>query len=318
MTLFRPIDKIENSASESAETAATDFKYKWMIIDGALIVEDTQHILINQFVNHHQGAEFRNLFVNTKWKEVLDVAPMLVSYHPDIEAWAQSKAPWRFGLVFESNASLEELVEHWHTLIHCQHIGLEGSLSRLYDPIAFYHLLNATEEARQVAWLGPISKIWLPDYVDQHYFYAERPELVDATPLERAQFTDPEWQGLTDAKRYASSFLLIQHIDQYFPDYWQENQNKPAHINEQLSKLNSLGELTMQGAVFYMNILCRMGDIWNENNGAANSDESVNSYQEIVKILKQQEQPLTERLKAANKLALAYYQDKGNRKEVTA
>jgi hypothetical protein len=308
MTFFRPIDRITDSASQSEETAATDFKSKWMIIDGALIVEDAQHILINQFVNHHQGAEFRNLFVNTKWKEVLDVAPMLVSYHPDIEAWAQSKAPWRFGLVFESNASLEELVEHWHTLIHCQHIGLEGSLSRLYDPIALYHLLNATEEARQATWLGPISKIWLPDYVDQHYFYAERPELADATPLEYAQFMDPEWQGLTDAKRYASAHRLILHVDKHFPDYWHDKDNKHQHVLEQLKKLESLEQVTQKDATCYMNILCRLGDIWRPES----------PHNDIAKILEDKSQPIEDRLQEANLQALEYELEQRNNKEVTA
>lgn len=308
MTFFRPIDRIDNSVPESADTSATDFKSKWMIIDGALIVEDAQQILINQFVNQHEHAEFRNLFVNTKWKEVLDVAPMLVSYHPDIEAWAQSKAPWRFGLVFESNASLEELVEHWYRLIHCQHVGLEGSLSRLYDPIALYHLLKATEEARQVAWLGPMSKIWLPDYVDNRYFYAERPEVSDVALLEQTQFTDPEWQGLTDAKRYVSAYRLTQHVDKHFPDYWHGKDSKQQHVIEQLKKLESLEQVTQKDATCYMNILCRLGDIWH----------SESPHKDIVAILEDKSQPIEDRLQEANLQALEFELEQRNNKEVTA
>lgn len=318
MTLFTATETID-SLPESSNKGVSESKRKWIIIDGALIVEDAQQILIDQFVNQHEHAEFRNLFVNTKWKEVLDVAPMLVSYHPDIEAWAQSKAPWRFGLIFESDASFEELVEHWHTLIHCQHVGLEGSLSRLYDPIALYHLLNATEEARQVAWIGPMSKIWLPDYVEQHYFYAERPELADVTPLEQTQFTDPEWQGLTDAKRYASAYRLIQHVDDYFPNYWRDKQDKHAHIVEQLILLSNLGEVTLQGATHYMNILCRIGDVWNKKNWRQENGKSISPHEAIVSLLEQQQtQPLTDRLDFASQLALVYHLDELNNKEVIA
>lgn len=304
------IDVAQKDVSTKAMKAVKTSRKKWLLIDGALLPQAHDTVLTD-FVHRYEGIQYRNVFVGTQWHDIADVGPMLVSYHPDIEAWAQAQQPWRFGLVFESSASLATLSQHWLRLSDCQHRGLEGTLCRLYDGIVLYHLLQQGNEERQASWLGPMEKVWLPDYVSQHYFYAKRPELEPLPTLEQVAFTDPEWQSLSDAKRYYAAHRLTQHMETYFPEYWLDkgldNVDKHAHIIEQLTLLIPLGEVTQQGATYYMNLLGRLGNIWAKGN----------PHQEIVKLLKDTSSPLSERLEKANQLALQQPLSQSANKEVT-
>lgn len=289
---------------------------RWMIIDGALL-NDAHTVLPNEFALRKNNLAYNPLFLKTKWHDIADVGPILIRYDKDIEAWAQAQQPWHFGLVFESDAPLKALAQHWLTLSECQHQGLEGSLCRLYDGSILYHLLNQTDDVRRASWLGPIDRLWLPDYVSQQYFYTERPN-VQAPTLESVTFTDPEWQGLSDAKQYRSAYVLTQHVDKFFPEYWLDKADKHAHAIEQLKRLAALGEVTLQGATYYMNILCRIGDIWDKKNWEQ-THETRRPHQTIVSLLEQPgAQPLTDRLKKASQLAQAYHLDTLEHKEAIA
>jgi hypothetical protein len=308
MTIFVPQPNIDVSKTS---------KRLWMIIDGALL-NDAHKVLPSQFANKKQHIEYKSVFQKSRWHDVADVGPLLISYDKEIEAWAQSQRPWHFGLIFESDQPLKTLTQYWLTLSECQHQGLEGSLCRLYDGMIFYHLLNQAEETRQASWLGPMQKVWIPDYVNQHYLLAEKPNVKNALPLEKVTFTDPEWQGLSDAKRYLSAYKLTQHVDEFFPDYWLDKADKHAHALEQLSLLNDLGEVTQQGATYYMNILCRIGDIWNLESKKADNDKD-RPHEEIVALLEQTStESLTDRLEAANQLALTYHLNELRHKEASA
>lgn len=280
---------------------------KWMVIDGALL-NDAHLILPKQFVKNDKSILYKNLFIGTKWNDIADVGPLLISYHPEIEVWAQAQRPWRFGLVFESDEPLKALAKYWLTLSDCQHQGLEGSLSRLYDGIIFYHVLNQADDVRQASWLGPIKRIWLPDYANQRYFYTERPDVNNPPPLEMVSFTDPEWQGLSVAKRYLVAHKSTLHLDMHFPEYWAGKTEKHAHVMEQLTVLAALGEMTQQDIIYYMNVLGRLGDIWDKDS----------PHKNIASLLEDKAQPLTIRLETANQLAFEYTLSSSENKEATA
>lgn len=270
---------------------------RWMILDGALLPK-LEFMVATLRRELSTNIEYRPLLRNTRWSNVSDVGPYLVTWAKEIEEWAHETAPYRYGVIFESDACIADLETHWNKLIICQHSGLENDLTRLYDPIILHYLLTATEETRFESWMGPMKNLWLPNPFNQQYAEAKS---CSETPqaLKEAFFTDEEWQSLSDATTAYTAWRLIQHIEEYFPDKLQASkQETHAFVLQQLADLKQLGQVTEQCATYYLNIVCRLGNILAENS----------LYPQITACLRDVKVPLEQRLKHANQLSVSLAQ----------
>ena len=267
---------------------------RWMVLDGALLpkLEFNIATLGRELTT---PIEYRPLLRNTRWQNVSDIGPYLVTWSKEIQDWAHDTAPYRYGVIFESNASIGDLETHWKKLILCQHSGLENNLARLYDPIIFHYLLKVTEQTRFESWMGPMINLWLPNVFNQQYWQAES---TSATPqvLKEALFNDQEWQSLSDASTAYTAWRLIEHIEAYFPDKLQvSKQDMHAFVLQQLADLQQLGQVNEQLATYYLNIICRLGDVLGKSS----------LYPEVTACLHDVEVALEQRLKQANQLSVS-------------
>lgn len=271
---------------------------RWMVLDGALLpkLEFNIATLARELTT---PIEYRPLLRNTRWQNVSDIGPYLVTWSKQIQDWAHDTAPYRYGVIFESNASIDDLETHWKKLILCQHGGLENNLARVYDPIIMLYLLKAADETRFESWMGPMKNIWLPNLFNQQYGEAKSC-LETPQALKEAFFTDEEWQGLSDASTAYTAWRLIQHIEAYFPDRLQASKLEThAFVLQQLADLQSLGQVNEQFATYYLNIVCRLGDVLGKSS----------LYPQVTACLHDVKAPLEQRLKLANQLSVSLAQN---------
>lgn len=270
----------------------------WMILDGALI-ERLEPELIRLFCLQDAKLQHFNLFSCSRWHELHEIAPVLISYSPDIERWAQQQSAWRFGLSFKSKEDLGTLINHWQNLMACEHQGLEGALARLFDPVVFKHLLDSTTLERQQAWLGPIEELWLPDVVHEHYWHCIPQQLkVDQECSNTGSiFTDQEWQGLSDAARFYTELRLLAHMEKFYPHSLPAGRvAKHQWVSEHLQELIELGANDERSAIRYLNVIGRLGNRWDESS----------RHPEIAQLLKRGAGPLSVRLAEADFLSRQY------------
>ncbi len=271
---------------------------RWMILDGALLPK-LEFTIATLGVKLSTNIEYRSLLMGTSWDKVSELGPFLVQWSESIQSWAQEVAPYRYGVIFESDASVKELEKHWKKLILCKQSGLEGNLTRLYDPNILLYLLKATEETRFESWMGPMKTLWLPDLFGEQYGEAQSTSETSQS-LKEAFFSDEEWQSLSDASTAYTAWRLIQHIELYFPHKLEATkQETHAFILKQLSDLKPLGQVNEQLATYYLNIVCRLGNVLDKNS----------LYPEITTYLHDITAPLEQRLKQANQLSVSLAQN---------
>ncbi|AQS38984.1 protein of unknown function (DUF4123) [Shewanella psychrophila] len=281
---------------------------RWLVLDGALLPElEKQLVLLAH--QHSVAVEYRALLLGTRWENVADVGPYLVGYFPALETWVQSQslAAYRYGVVFASDADFSVLEAHWKVLIACEHSGLEGALSRLYDPVIMQHLLSSTDDIKLSAWLGPMQTLWLPEPIQQHYWQISQIQFnqteqtqtqqIVEKPLDNAVFTDNEWLGLSQASLYYSARRLMPHLQLFFPAKRLATEaDTHQFIVERLNELHTLGSVDEQLATYYLNVFCRLGNVLDSNT----------RYPEVRTCLLDHTQPLSGRLRQANFMSISF------------
>ncbi len=271
---------------------------RWMILDGALLPK-LEFTIATLGVTLSTNIEYRPLLLGTPWDKVSKLGPYLVQWSESIESWAQEVAPYRYGVIFESDASIEDLVKHWKKLILCKQSGIEGNLTRLYDPVILLYLLKVTETTRFESWMGPMKSLWLPDLFGQQYWEAQSSSETSQI-LKEAFFNDKEWQSLSDASTAYTAWRLVQHMELYFPHKLQATkQETHAFVLQQLADLKPLGQVNEQLATYYLNIVCGLGNVLDKNS----------LYPEITTCLHDMAAPLEQRLKQANQLSVSFAQN---------
>ncbi|SJL83075.1 DUF4123 domain-containing protein [Vibrio palustris] len=284
-----------NEISRIESLLPTESK-RWIVIDRAL-VPDAEKLLLQYAMHNDFTIEVQNLFFKTQWEAVSDVGPLLVSYHDKALQWLIDQAGWRFGLVFDANASINELYHYWVTRIHCQHLGFENELLRFYDPVVVYHLLKDNDYERNGVWTESISDLWLPNMVDKTYWHIAN----DGYPADNTEiilsFNDAEWQGLTDAATYCIAYNLTDHLKTYFPDNSRGSTEADFHYCQHLlQELQQYGDISEKTGALYINIVSRLGDQWSENP----------QHEKMSQLLSDGSRSLLERLRDINEYAFAY------------
>ena len=270
---------------------------RWIVIDRAL-VPDAEKLLLQYAMHNDFTIEVQNLFFKTQWEAVSDVGPLLISYHDKALQWLIDRAGWRFGLIFDANASINELYHYWVTRIHCQHVGFEEQLLRFYDPVIVYHLLKDNDYERNAMWTGPISDFWLPNMVDKKYWHIANDGLPNEQDELLLSFNDEEWQGLTDASVYYMAYNLTEHLTTYFPDNSRGNIEADfRYCQHLLQELQQHGDISEKAGALYINIVSRLGDQWSEKP----------QHETVSQLLSDGSRTLLERLREVNEYAFAYY-----------
>ena len=270
---------------------------RWMVLDGALLPELERQIYIASNKNGYP-IEFSVLFRGMRWDSISQVGPYLVEYDARLADWVQLTSPYHYGVIFDSSFPLADIEAHWRILITCEQFGLEGFLNRLYDAVVMRNLLESTTNERQEEWLGPMECLWLPDIIHQYYHQISvvNPGSSPLTKLEKAQFTDEEWQGLSDSAIEYTAYRVILHITNFFPALLKETISETySFVLSCFEELKQLGTLSEQAALYYMNILGRVGPVL---------DDST-KHSDIKTCLIDNTKPLLARFKQANSLSLA-------------
>lgn len=269
---------------------------QWLLLDGALVGHVVRYVR-GQVDN---GIEVMNLFWNSPWKELDDIGPVIVEYRNEIFEWAQEQAGYRFGLVFESDAPIQQLFEHWQILVRYPQPASADFLLRAYDPVIWDYFFAASSKTTKLQLMGPMDAIHTYNAVTERWHcYLKDPSSDSAIePLSELNVSDEQWQGLSDANRHYQATRVMQHADKFFPHLLNsDTQEALKWTMAELERLAKIGVSDDRSAFLYINILGRLGNIWDEENPV---------HQEFSQALLTSTVPPRERIEQAELRSLNY------------
>ncbi|CAG9295105.1 DUF4123 domain-containing protein [Celerinatantimonas diazotrophica] len=273
---------------------------QWLLLDGALV----GHVVRYARGQVDNGIDVINLFWNSPWKDLDDIGPVIVEFHPELFNWAQQQAGYRYGLAFESDAPLITLYEHWQCIIRYPQPQGGDFLLRLYDPVIWDYFFLASAKPIQTQLFGPMHTVHTFGALEQrwqHYLKPVDDGEMSVEPIRQMKVSDEQWQALTEASRHYQAIRVMEHAEKYFPQLLSAPDAKSNHqwVMEELRRLSKIGASDDRSALLYINILGRMGNIWDEQNP---------NHQEFTQLLLSHEQLPTARIEQVEKLSADYHQ----------
>ncbi|HCS45578.1 MAG TPA: DUF4123 domain-containing protein [Pseudomonas sp.] len=168
-----------------------------------------------------ESTTFQSLYQTTAYSPLEEVGPVLVPVSPNSPLAQTFFRDWSAtcGVWLESEAQEAVVLEHLRSLIHVRVEGDVTVLFRYHDPRIAALWLAQLPACERDRLMGPVRRIRLPE-LDIHQQnpdqpaapYADRPWL----------FLSPEQlEHLSTAQRQRFAQRLIEHCQQYFPEYLQ-------------------------------------------------------------------------------------------------
>jgi hypothetical protein len=111
----------------------------------------------------HEVFEIEPLYMDTRWKDLYDLGPILVKPLPDstlLSAWPLDESLWADSTLIYSQASIEQLAKHLRHFINPPDCRGGSGLLRFADPLVAYFWLSSFPENPGVH-LGPIEHWWV-------------------------------------------------------------------------------------------------------------------------------------------------------------
>lgn len=121
-----------------------------------------------------QLCEIKPLYLNTRWKDLHDLGPILVKPPPGstlLSSWFDDEALRRDSTLIYSPASTQDVAEHLSHFICPPDCRGGSGLLRFSDPLVAYHWLPSFSSE---AHLGPIEHWWVG--TPRHYWEDPRPD----------------------------------------------------------------------------------------------------------------------------------------------
>ena len=130
----------------------------YLLIDGALRPD-----AVVGLYQRHELFEIEPLYMDTRWKDLYDVGPILIKPMPDsalLSEWLVEESLWSDSTLIGSQASIEQLAKHLRHFINPPDCRGGSGLLRFADPLVAHFWLSSYP-ASSAAHLGPIEHWWV-------------------------------------------------------------------------------------------------------------------------------------------------------------
>lgn len=161
------------------------------------------------------------LFVTTRWRELLDISPYLISLtgpNDPVLAYFQQNAWLEPGYLLFSQAGSDTLSTWLRSLIVVQHPSGDEVMMRVADPAVIHQLMSAPEHTPSARWFGPLEQVCLPDAMQVQWQAHCRPTHAMAVEPSTLRLTDQELTALGEVEFRQFVLRLTAHLTTYFPD----------------------------------------------------------------------------------------------------
>lgn len=161
------------------------------------------------------------LFVSTRWRELLDISPYLISLsgpNDPVLDYFQQNAWLEPGYLLFSQADSYTLSTWLRSLIVVQHPAGDDVMMRVADPAVLHQLMSASEHTPSARWFGPIEQVCLPDGMQAQWQEHRRPASAVAVEPSTLRLTDQELTALGEVEFRQFVLRLTAHLTTYFPD----------------------------------------------------------------------------------------------------
>jgi len=130
----------------------------YLLIDGALRPD----ALVGLYLRH-ELFEIEPLYMDTRWKDLYDLGPILVKPLPDSEllsGWLAEESLWGDSTLIYSQAPIQQVADHLRHFINPPDCRGSSGLLRFADPLVAHFWLSSYP-ASSGAHLGPIEHWWV-------------------------------------------------------------------------------------------------------------------------------------------------------------
>lgn len=134
------------------------FQANYLLIDGALRPD-----AVVGLYQRHELFEIEPLYMDTRWKDLYDLGPILVKPLPDsalLSDWLIDESLRADSTLIYSRASIEQLAKHLRHFINPADCRGGSGLLRFADPLVAHFWLSSYP-ASSDAHLGPIEHWWV-------------------------------------------------------------------------------------------------------------------------------------------------------------
>ena len=186
----------------------------WLLLDGVRLPG-----LAKQLHLWPNAAEC--LFVSTRWRELLDLSPYLISLtgpNDPVLAYFQTNAWLEPGYLLFSRADTHTLTTWLRSLIVVQHPSGDEVMMRVAEPAVAHQLMTVSEQASSGRWFGPVEQVCLPDAIQGTWQEHRRPTSALTVEPSTLRLTDQELTALGEVEFRQFVVRLTQHLTTYFPD----------------------------------------------------------------------------------------------------
>ena len=130
----------------------------YLLIDGALRPD----ALVGLYLRH-ELFEIEPLYMDTRWKDLYDLGPILVKPLPDSEllsGWLAEESLWGDSTLIYSQAPIQQVADHLRHFINAPDCRGSSGLLRFADPLVAHFWLSSYPGSSD-AHLGPIEHWWV-------------------------------------------------------------------------------------------------------------------------------------------------------------
>ena len=130
----------------------------YLLIDGALRPD----ALVGLYLRH-ELFEIEPLYMDTRWKDLYDLGPILVKPLPDsalLSGWLAEESLWGDSTLIYSQAPIQQVADHLRHFINPPDCRGGSGLLRFADPLVAHFWLSSYP-ASSDAHLGPIEHWWV-------------------------------------------------------------------------------------------------------------------------------------------------------------
>ncbi|OEE75042.1 DUF4123 domain-containing protein [Vibrio genomosp. F6] len=230
----------------------------YAIIDGSQVENLAQNIYSNIDI-----IDAFPIYVMTELESIKSVSPWVIKLTKADQhnGWLRKVIKHNQGFIFYSQSTLEEVVQHWQTLIKVKLIQGQTYLFRVADPQIFNTIFSSSTDAQKSRLMGVISEVYfLINHEWQSITWESSDSETEIQPLGDAwlTLTDPQVTGLESLVYVKQVDALSQHIQTYFPSAAQSDSY--AQAQSYISTSTDLGFETVSDCYYFTNLVCRLGE----------------------------------------------------------
>jgi len=179
--------------------------------------------LLPRLYQWNPGIQCHPLFIGTRFKELLDVSPVLVvladCHDPVLQAFLQN-AEHIWGLLLFSADEPQPVVDHLRWLIRVDEPVGKPTLLNLSDPPVANALFELYPQQTDNALFGPVEHVYAVDPYDQVWRHHQRrgePAIADHKMLYRLNAAQID--ALNEVNFRNTVLKLERHMRRHFPDF---------------------------------------------------------------------------------------------------